>query len=384
MRAPERTASFSYPCIVVVALIAMVFDFPSATGEATVSYPRLSVAGDVRIIFSYASDRCDESDIPDASLRAFRDIGGNIVAFSTEYANRRFIGSSILKMKRDCAVVYEGGHLEDPAKFDDRTWIAATFTEDGKNVLALGHNEYQADKFPGKCHYSKYSSCWYNAIVPLQSDDGGRHFFRADKRSPEPVAAAPIRSDQEQGKPRGYFNPTNIVSYKGMYFALIAQSGFDGKESGPCLFRLSKPGDEWSVFDGNSFVPSRGSPYGNSPPPAFCAPVKSLAGAVGSVARIDGTEFFAAFSVLEGAVRVSFSTDLFNWSNSVELLRVNAYWAKSCLDGYKYNYVSVLDATTSDRNFGTIGKTPYLFIVRMKCSDPKERDLVALPLKFLD
>jgi hypothetical protein len=286
-------------------------------------------------------------------------------------------------MKRDCHQVYVGGHSEDPAKFDDRTWITATLTEDGRKIFALGHNEYQADKFPGRCKYQTYPACWYNTIVPLISFDGGQSFSRADAGHELPVAAPPFKSNENEGKPRGYFNPTNFVSLSGKYYVLIAQSGFNGMGGGACLFRLNKFDGDWSVFDGRAYVPSRGNPYtGNPEPPRSCEPVKSLAGAVGSIAQVEGTDIYSAFSIIDDAVQVYFSKDLYHWSPPAKLLQTSAYWAKSCADGYKYNYPSVIDADSYDRNFGVIGKSAYLFLVRMKCSDPKQRDLVMWPLEL--
>jgi hypothetical protein len=346
-------------------------------------FPVFSVVGRERVLFSYDRDRCDDSDIPDNPLRAFRREDGKVVAFSTHYVNRRFIGASILEMKRDCREVFAGRHAEDPAQFNDRTWITSTLTADGRTILALGHNEYQADKFPGRCKFRTYSACWYNAIVPLSSSDGGQSFSRVDEEEALPIAAPPFKSEENEGKPRGYFNPTNFVSYQGAFYVLISQSGFNGVNSGPCLFRLDKvSGGTWDVFDGNGFVRSSGNPYTDLQPPRSCAPVQSLTGAVGSIAQIDGTDIFAAFSIVNDAVDVYYSRDLFHWSDPSKLMDVVPYWSQGCAAEYKYNYASVLDPTSKDRNFGTLARSPYLFLVRMKCSASGDRDLVVLQLKI--
>ena len=269
---------------------------------AVAAAPNITVENAPATVFKH-TQRCEVLDIPDAPLRAFRRADGRVVAFATHYLNRSLVGPSLSQLSHECRLVYQGRHLDDPAKFDDRTWITATWTSDGVNVAALGHNEYQAHKFLGRCSFGTYNECWYNSVVPLISSNGGRSFVRANY--PEPIAAPPMKSNSGQGRPRGYFSPSNIIFDHGYYYALIARSGFGGKEAGRCLFRTRDamtPGS-WTAWDGASFVPIFGSPYDHDwTLKTPCEAVIGLSrGALGSIAKIKGSDIFAAFSISESS-----------------------------------------------------------------------------------
>jgi hypothetical protein len=221
--------------VVTISLLMLILQAPAAV----IAAPVIVVENNPVTVFADAQ-RCESLDIPDAPMRAFRRADGMVVAFATHYLNRALIGPSLAQLSHDCRLVYQGKHLVDPAQFDDRTWVAATWTFDGVTVSALGHNEYHADHFPGHCQFATYRECQYNAIVPLSSSDGGRSFART--HYPAPIAAPPMKSDVDQGRPRGYVNPSNIVFHDGYYYTLIGRSDLGGKKAGRCLFRTQGDG----------------------------------------------------------------------------------------------------------------------------------------------
>ena len=110
-------------------------------------------------------DACDGHDAPDAPARAFRDAKGEIVLFAAQYRNRALRGPGLDMLKIDCQVVLEASGSGDPAAYDDKSWIAATWTEDGARVEALLHHEYQANHHPGRCKAKDYMACWYNRPI---------------------------------------------------------------------------------------------------------------------------------------------------------------------------------------------------------------------------
>ncbi len=355
-------------------------------GSATVV---ITVFGSPKTIFDH-SERCEAMDLPDEPLRAFRRADNSLVAFSTHYLNRRLIGPSLSKLSHDCRLVYEGRHLANPAMFDDRTWIAATWTDDGIHVNALGHNEYQAEKFRGRCAFSTYYQCWYNAIVPLQSSDGGFSFSRSEY--PMPVAAASIKNDIEQGHPRGYFSPSNIINWRGFYYTLVGASHFADQRSGRCLFRTkdTSVADSWTSWDGIRFTKASGSPYDRTPKASTpCVPVTGITGFLGSIALIDETQTFVAFSVAEaknsadgGYVDAAFSEDLLHWHGTQHVMSVTPAWSKGCPSGGRYSYPSVLSDSDRGRNFQSLGKQAFLFLVRSSCVNLLKRSLERFTLKL--
>ena len=80
-------------------------------------------------------------------------------------------GRSLNDVRQDCRVIYEGHKRDDPAAFDDRAWIAAPYTLDGRTIYALIHNEFQGHFRPDLCPSRNYSACWSNAITWARSPD---------------------------------------------------------------------------------------------------------------------------------------------------------------------------------------------------------------------
>ncbi|MDX3810311.1 MAG: hypothetical protein QHC89_28490, partial [Bosea sp. (in: a-proteobacteria)] len=235
---------------------------PLAVRAQTPGY-RLEVAADAKeeTVVSWARQRCEEWDLPDAPLRAFRDDKGEVVAFASHYRSRPLIGADLSSVRKSCAVSFEAKNSADPSQFSDKSWIAATWTDDGRHVQALIHAEYHADKHPGACRFKEAMSCWYNVVTAAQSNDGGRS-FKTDEPRPL-VAAPPYRQDVDQGRHRGFFNPSNIVQKDGAWYALIATTGGEGQKNGVCLFRSTdiKDPTTWRAFDGQDFTIPAVDPY---------------------------------------------------------------------------------------------------------------------------
>ena len=130
----------------------------------------------------------------------------------------------------------------DPARFDDREWITAPYTTDGRTVHALVHDEYQGDKHPGRCPSEEYLKCWYNSITLARSTDGGRTFTHAAPPR-HLVASVPYRYEPDAG-PFGLFQPSNIVRRPedGYYYALIRAQAYGAQRGGTCVMRTATLG----------------------------------------------------------------------------------------------------------------------------------------------
>lgn len=148
----------------------------------------LTLVGPPRLVFTPKRDACDGHDVPDAPARAFREAEGGIVLFGMHYRNRALRGRDFDSLKLDCTVVLDSAFKPEPEAFDDRSWITATWTEDGRRVEALLHEEYHADEHK-RCRTTGTLACWYNAVLAARSSDGGHSFSRTTP--PTVVAAAP-------------------------------------------------------------------------------------------------------------------------------------------------------------------------------------------------
>ncbi|KUL93035.1 hypothetical protein DK26_25090 [Bosea sp. WAO] len=359
---------------------------------------RLEVAPDAaeETVVSWARERCEEWDLPDAPLRAFRDDKGEVVAFASHHRGRPLIGRDLSSVRKSCAISFQARNSADPADFSDKSWIAATWTGDGRRVQALIHAEYHADKHAGACRFKDAMSCWYNVVTAARSSDGGRS-FKVDE--PRPLVAAPaFKQDVGQGRHRGFFNPSNIVEKDGAWYALIATTGGEGQKSGVCLFRTTdiKDATAWRAYDGTDFTIRALDPYREDVSQAKpCKPLKPLPTTVGSVTRHEASgQWLAIFhlgpdpsqGIAGGRVAYSWSSDLTRWSPLQTLMIHPTMWSKNCSDKQRYAYGALADPASPSRNFETTGDEAFLFMSKMRVSDCKvgpERDLVRVKVRFV-
>lgn len=349
---------------------------------------QISVGETPQLVFDWNRDRCDKADIPDTPLRAFKRDDGEIVAFSSHYVVRAEVGKGLASLVHRCSIVFKSNENPDPSQFNDRIWISAIWSTDGKHVFALGHQEFQAQRHKGRCAFTEYGKCWYNTVNLLGSSDGGETF--ALRQPVIPVAAPNLRSEDDQGRPRGFFEPSNLIEFGGHIYTMINTTGGRDQQQGVCLFRtpLQGSGDEWSYLTQDGWVSSRHDPY-RSASIAPCSPIKGLFGPVHSVVRHRSTGLFIALMTIPGGPRkgdlaFSTSTDLLTWSKPTPFLAITTIFSGRC-EPAVYAYPALLDAEAEGRNFDDVGERAYLFMVRNNrrgCAGSYDRDLVRFPVEI--
>ncbi len=290
----------------------------------------------------------------------------------------------------------------DPARFADHEWLAAPYTQDGRTVYSLVHNEYQGDKYPGQCPSGEYLECWYNAVTLAVSRDGGRTYRHVAAPPAHRVASLPYVYEPDSG-PYGYFAPSNIVLNRkdGYHYAMlraadVSQSALwhvpdaDQDPGGPRL--LARLG--WCRFRRSIRRPLHGpQPRSRATTSARrCRRTRSaecrrvsptttyfdkwlLVGS--SQDTIRGREVFGFF--------YSLSDDLRSWSHRKLIREVEMTWSFECGDSNPVSYPSVLDPRSPSRNFETSGRNPDLYFTRMhysNCQQGLNRDLVRVPIRF--
>ena len=359
----------------------------------------LTLVGPPSVVFKAGRDACDGADVPDASARAFRDASGAIALYGMHYRNRALRGPSLDTLKLDCAVVLDSGEKADPALYDDRSWITATWTEDGAAVAALLHHEYQANEHPGRCRSTVYMECWYNTVVAAASRDGGRLFTRATP--PVVVAGAPFRQDVGQGRHRGFFNPSNIVGDGRWRYMFASTTGWtipgSDQSAGVCLFRTDDPADptRWRAWTGTGFTAAFPDPYAKpAPKPATCRPIAPFPTPVGAIVRHRGSGAWIAVFMAKAAEAFpqsgfywTSSRDLLTWDTPRLLLAGATLYDDPCqAGGGLIAYPSILDGNAGGRNFDDVGDTALLTYASLKtegCEITSDRDLMrrALAIK---
>ncbi len=336
----------------------------------------VTVTGHPSVIFDTARDGCAPDDMPDISPRAYRDASGGMVMFALHDANRPLRGPDVAHLRLDCHVALASPENGDPARYDDRNFVTATWTDDGRNVSALVHEEYHADQH-GRCRITDELGCWYNTILAYRSGDGGATFGRM---RPAVVAAAPFRQDVEQGRHRGFFNPSNIVAEGKARYALIVTTGWNGQPYGSCLFRTEDPGraGSWRAWDGSGFTIRYEDPYGERSPAAKpCRTIEPFAYAVGSIVRHRATgTWIAVFQAKAGGAfpldgfYVATSRDLLHWGGPKLLLAGRTLYDDLCAVGPTIvGYPAMLDAGSPARNFDEVGDHPDLLFTTMAVSN---------------
>jgi hypothetical protein len=364
-----------------------------AAGAALAAEPSLRIAGPAEIVFGWATDRCARDHTPDAPARAFRDADGRVHLFATHFVNRAMVGPNLDGLAVDCRVRFRAGGDNDPAAFDDKTWLAAFHTDEGRIVHALGHHEFEGHRRRDLCPAGDYKRCWRNAVVQLRSEDGGRTFTPAGPGPAPPVVASlPYPFDGDQRSRTGYFNPSNIIRHDGHAYVFVFAERTGDQRRGPCLLRTDRIDDPgaWRAWDGRSFSVRFVDPYrspGAAPARHVCRPIEGIGFTISSVVRDDATGRFVA--VMTGSlggtpgVLVATSDDLIRWTAPRMLLAVPLMYAFACGASEAFAYPSLLDPGSRSRNFETIGALPYLYLTRFRltgCRLGLDRDLVRYPL----
>lgn len=221
------------------------------------------------------------------------------------------------------------------------------------------------------------------------SADGGTTFVRS--HAPKVVAAPTIRQDIGQGRPRGFVNPSNILSHGGYRYFLAYTFGYGEQKAGACLFRSSiqATAADWLAYDGQGFNILMSDPYRTAEPSSHtCQPVGSFPGAVGSIVKHKESGTFIAISQLGptekhvgGRIAYALSDDLIHWTAFETLVANDSMWSKSCT--IRFGYASLLDPTSSDRNFSDVGDAGYVYMTAFNlkdCTIKADRDLVRLPV----
>jgi hypothetical protein len=375
---------------VLVAALALLSgadnSAPSSLG------PRIRFAGQRQFVYDWSKQACEPTQVADLPARAFRDDRGRVQLLLSHFENFRMIGPSLGRLHVDCKPVMVSSDDADPSVYRDRQWIASLYTEDGRHIWALVHDEYQGSQHPGHCPQRRYHPCWYNSVTLAESVDAGRSY----RQRPMPeglVAAAPYRYRPGIG-PAGIFTPSNIVTGPdGADYALVRVRDPDGKR-GDCLLRTTRIGQpqRWRAWDGTGFDGVFRDPYRSTPvPDSPCAQV-----GIGRIAEMTESLTFStrlnryllvgmapstepAADESETGIYYSVSDDLIHWSQRILLLSAPTLQSYRCGMGSPIAYPSLIDPSSNSRTFSTSGSRPFLYFTQFRyrnCHRTPNRDLM--------
>ena len=240
-------------------------------------------------------------------------------------------------------------------------------------------------------------ACWYNTITAAASADGGRSFLRRDP--PAVVAGAPFRQDVDQGRHRGFFNPSNIVADGRWRYFFASTTGWDrpgsDQEAGVCLFRSDDPADpsRWRAWTGIGFTAAFPDPYrAASSRTATCRPVGPFPGPVGAVVRHRATgAFIAVFMAKAGegfaAIRLLLDDlprpDRLGHPAPAPRRARPSTTIPAARRQPLIAYPSLLDPDAKGRNFDDVGEGALLTYASLRvegCAITSDRDLLRRPV----
>jgi hypothetical protein len=367
-------------------------------GAASSLAATVRITGPEQVIFDYSQMSCGSGHYPDGPARAFRDSRGRVQLIIAHSTNRRMIGPDFDRLAPDCTIIRDSRLDPFPGHFDDKNWITSVHTFDGTEVFALQHVEYHGEQHPGMCPLGEATSCSFNTTTFARSTDAGDSYSNAPPPS-QLVASAPYTYLPDSGR-WGFLSPGNLVEKDGYYYSMLIALPYRAQRGGVCLMRTKTVGDpaSWRAWDGAGFTVRFVNPYlepSASPAAHVCHPVS--APQIGQIQRsatfnshlnkffVIGTDerFDPARQRAVRGIYYSFSDDLVHWSDMQLLIEPSA----TCVPGgpVTMTYPSVIDPSSSRRNFDSAGQTAHLYYTRRSpdnCADGADRDLARLPIEF--
>ncbi len=375
--------------------------------------------GTEEVAYDWTTDKCEDLDLPDVYAHAIRNYKNEIILVSGNAPKNYFMfGPNFKSLKRNCKPFLISGDKWDLTAYDHQEWITSVYTEDGKTIHALVHNEYHDPHSPtckpGNTQPS--NPCWYNFISSAFSTDGGYTFTQLS--SPDHlVAFPPHKWDPDVmttiGKsgppgPYGYMEPSNIIKgkdgyYYNMFFAILSPT--NKAQTGVCIMRTNNIADpsSWKLWNGFDFAIPLTNPYATqitNPDQHLCSPVShwtipNLRGSLTYNTYLDkymlvGVGAYHENNQLICGFWFSLSDDLLNWGKP-KLLKEAALGWPPCeeIPGskqkgiYQEAYPSIIDHTSTDRSFTTTGQQFYIYFMRnnaLKQGNYLDRDLIRIPV----
>jgi hypothetical protein len=366
----------------------------------------VTALGPEQVVFDWSTMACEPIDFPDSTAQAFRDSSGHVQVIASHFVTRRMIGPSLNNVRHDCRVLMRSDLDANPAKYQDHEWIAAPYTEDGNKIYALMSDEYQGWRHPGTCPAPYiWKQCWMNSITLAESTNGGDSY----SHTPGPtnlVAAMPYPYAPSDGA-YGVFGPSNIIKRSdGYYYAMTKEEQFGMQKQGACVMRTRDLEDpsSWRAWNGTGFETRFVNPYlapTESPASHVCEPVDTPRIAKMADSLTYNT-YFRKYLLAGPAMRpdptsgatvwgfyYALSADLVHWSDRKLLLEAPLPWTYTCGPEDPLLFPSILDPSSSSRNFETTGQSPYLYYTRSHyqfsvgtCFHLLDRDLDRIAFQF--
>lgn len=376
---------------------------------STIGFSQLMYPGDVSLgtpemIFDYSADACNAENSVDAYARVFRDVNNDIQLLLSHTSAFRMVGSNFDNLSVDCAngAIFESDNDSTQGNYNYAEWLYSPYTEDGKTIHALVHQEYHGYDFSGMCNSSDPLDCWYNAISYATSSDTGKTYTQPNAPN-HLVASTPYTYDPNFANRQGAFGPSNIIKHPtdGYYYAMFYTEEYQDQQGGTCLMRTNNLSDptSWRFWNGTDFSLTNSDPY-NAPAPIPGLNTFTTVSGGKQLAGLSYSTYFDMFILvgpskkwvasLGGYVEGFYymlSDDLLEWSAPKLMYPINLINTGVTPNlSLEYGmYPSLIDHADTSRNFEYVGQTAYLYYTKWNNSvntgDPN-RDLMRVEVTF--
>ena len=379
--------------------IVTLVGFAVATGSAlAISF---TLTGPKETVFDYDTMRCDDGDYPDGTAQPLRDSTGRLQVLTGQ---RRMLGTNFNDLTEECNRLVIPSPLDpNPAHYNYLRWLGAVYTENGRDIYALVHNEWHGWDIPAACPVGAGKRrCGVIGVTYAESHDNGDNYT-----APAPpgnfVATVPPRPALDDTR-TGLAGATTPIK-KGSYWYSLNFTSADANNprDGVCIMRTSDITDptSWRGWDGTSFSLRFKNPYYESFPPDpanICEPVDY--DHIQMMARqVTYNTYLGKYVLTGNAVKYdptrgqlvygfyySTSTDLIHWSMRDLMLEVPTLTSHQCGGPDAGAYPTLIDHDAPDRLYQTGDATMYLYYVELHynlaCQLTSNRDLVRIPIQF--
>jgi hypothetical protein len=362
----------------------------------------IDVTGPVESVYDYPSQHCYQFDQPDSAARAFRDSSNQLQIWLSGIVNSRLRGPTFDSLGHPCGIILNSNGNADPSLYDDRNgWLAGHYTFDGQTIHALVHSEYHGTVHTGWCPGEPFIKCRYNSITYARSTDAGATYPHAPGAGAL-VAALPYRYVPGDGR-YGVFAAGNIVEWNGWYYSLLLiSSAYRDQGAGTCVMRTQDVSDpkSWRAWDGDGYNTRFIDPYRESPEPIerhICEPVSPTQ--IRDMNRsltwntalnkwvVTGKTSKYEPSLGREALGFYFSTsdDLIHWSERTLIFEAANAANFVCGNTPPRAYPSIIDHSSTDRNFSTADGTAYLYFTENiydNCVNTQTINLKRVPIQI--
>ena len=357
------------------------FALTLAPMAAVAAAPAIHVAGpDEQVIPADAFNRCVEhhgaltlADTPDAPPALVVHPDGSRLLFAVMSQNVPFVAAPGGGWLRPgCNSVLPSRLDADPGHFAYQTWLAATWSRDGRHVFGLGHDEWHGWEVWPTCRArvaagaNDYGTCLRISLSGYQSGNGGFDFTPISGQNPLAAPAAAPTLFNSIGFTRARIgDPSNLATnpHDGYTYFLAMADGEGQPQRGTCVFRARDPfAGPWFTWDGGGFNQRTSGPDAQP----GCTPVRPWGLVTQALTFNTVIDAFIAIGQSDDHHLVAqTSHDLVHWSAPIALrISIQPGWYRPGQPGpTPAQYFSLNDPDDPRANMGISGGHPYLYYV---------------------